>query len=165
MHWIFQLSFLAVHLLAYIVILRRRPVFQRESGIFAFHSIAFVALTISAIIGWWLHAFGITTIVGMLCFQLIYSMTFLEAWSLAEGSYSLQILLQVSQHPSQPKSAIIANTGAIGARKKQNRLRSLIAMKLVHETGQNQVRVTSRGRLVTAFFRTIKLLANIKAAG
>jgi hypothetical protein len=165
MHWLFQLSFLALHLLVYIVILRHLPVFQRERGIFAFHSIPFFALLIAAIIGWSLNTFGITTIAGMLSLQLIYSMSFLEVWSLAEGSYSLQILLQVAQHPTKHKSAVIAATSSIGARKKQNRLRSLMEMGLACETHRNEVRLTSRGRLVTAFFRAIKFLANIKAAG
>jgi len=34
---------------------------------------------------------------GLLALQYLYSPSFLELWTLAEGSYSLQILLRVSR--------------------------------------------------------------------
>jgi hypothetical protein len=165
MHWVFQLSFVIVHLISYVVFFRRLRAFRREDAIFAFHMVAFVAVAVAAIAGWWLGAIGTATIAAILSLQLVYSMTFLETWSLAQGSYSLQILLQVARHPEPSKRFIIAATKSIGTQKKRNRLQSLIALGLLQPVDHDAVRLTRGGRCVITFFRAIKVLANIRAAG
>ena len=97
MHWILLAGFIAAHVLAYIAVFRHLKVFAAERTIAIYHGLA-----------------------GLLALQYVYSLSFLELWTLAEGSYSLQILLRVSRQASISRQEILASCEAIGADKKRN---------------------------------------------
>jgi hypothetical protein len=56
---------------------------------------------------------------GLLALQFIYSMSFLELWTLTEGSHSLQILQLVLRRGLLSRQDIVARSEEIGAEKKR----------------------------------------------
>jgi hypothetical protein len=74
----------------------------------------------------------------VLCGSLhgIYSLSFLELWSLSRGSYSLSILAAVERDPSLQSLLLdTANPGAIGQQKRNARLISLQQLGLLNQQG------------------------------
>jgi hypothetical protein len=71
-------------------------IFEREIAIAAYHGVAFVTVVVVVAAAFARGAIGFAALTGLLALQFIYSMSFLELWSLAEGSYSLQVLAKVS---------------------------------------------------------------------
>lgn len=165
MYFLCQLLFIIVHFLLYLLFFCHFSFFKREKGMLIFHVVPFFICFIMAVVGWQINAFEGVFILGFLALQLIYSMTFLEIWSLSQGSYSLQILLQVAQSPLCSKSSLIDTTRHIGDEKKRTRLAYLISMGYIKENNPRGLQITYKGRFVREFFQFIKSLANIKAAG
>src|SRR5271170_8479003 len=90
-------AYLACHLVAYALVLRWIPFFRTEFGIFALHVASFLGLLAAVALrptnGPGLAAPRI--VLGM-SLHGIYSLSFLELWSLTQGSYSLAILERVA---------------------------------------------------------------------
>ena len=94
--------YLAAHLLLYVAVLRHLPAFRREQTIFAYHALSAVLVTASAVVvplalG---TGFDAEWFVAVVALHGIYSVSFLELWSLAEGGYSLQILERLDRAAS-----------------------------------------------------------------
>ena len=71
---------------------------------------------------------------GLLALQFIYSISFLELWTLSEGSHSPQILARVSRRGTISREELFTASEEIGARKKHHRLDDLLALKLIAKT-------------------------------
>jgi hypothetical protein len=160
------LAYAVVHVVAYFAVLRRRPEFRRERTVFLYHTGSFVALTSALAIA--LPATGdaralaaATTIVAL---HAIYSLSFLELWSLSEGGYSLSILRYAAARPHPVSREELLALSAIGVDKREARLGHLVALGLV-ERAAGTCRLTWRGRVVAAMLRTIRWLANVKRIG
>jgi hypothetical protein len=164
-YWLLLLGFLLIHFAVYVGALRRNPVFRREIIILGYHAAAFLLTLGVALAARTQGALSFAAFAGLLALQLIYSMTLLEAWTLAQGSYSLQILLQVSQHPTWSRDEIVAATESIGFAKKRDRLRNLISLGLVEQTPNGLVRLRRGGDLLTSFLRAVMYLAKIERTG
>ncbi|MEQ8641163.1 MAG: hypothetical protein RIE31_11270 [Alphaproteobacteria bacterium] len=137
-----------IHLLAYIVFLRNWPSMRQERGIFAFHMISFLLVSVAAaLVG--LYAETVGPVIAAIAVHGIYSLSFLEAWSLAQGGYSLTILDRLSRTASQTSDDVLKGLEAVGLEKLQSRYRALVAMGLIamHEDGKT--RLTIVGRAVT----------------
>ena len=96
MHWLLLVAFIGGHLLIYLAWLRHLRVFERENANAAYHGVAFLTVVVVVAAAFARGAIGFAALTGLLALQFIYSMSFLELWSLAEGSYSLQVLAKVS---------------------------------------------------------------------
>src|SRR5207248_3861685 len=93
MTWfIILLAYVAAHFGLYALVLRRLPRFIEERVIFAYHAVSAVVLTVLAPGLWLVGVIDFATLVGLVSLHGLYSMSFLELWSLSQGGYSLQIL-------------------------------------------------------------------------
>jgi hypothetical protein len=108
---------------------------------------------------------GFAACCGLLALQYLYSLSFLELWTLAEGSYSLQILLRVSQQPSISREEIVASCEAIGADKKRNRLHDLQALGLIAQDPDGTFKLAAMGRMLVDMLSLIMRLTTIREAG
>jgi len=108
---------------------------------------------------------GFAASCGLLALQYLYSLSFLELWTLAEGSYSLQILLRVSRQASISRGEILASCEAIGADKKRNRLDDLQSLRLIAEAPDGTFKLSAMGRMLVDMLSLIMRLTTIREAG
>jgi uncharacterized protein YoaH (UPF0181 family) len=147
--------------LSIFVIMRGRPLVASERRIFAFHIASFAALTIVVAI-FVASGASIGTGAGALSIHGIYSLSFLELWSLSEGGFSVIALLKLSRKPV-PRVSLLDELGTIGQRKKDDRLQKLISGGLV--SGDAILALTERGRWAANAVRFLRLVANFKDVG
>ncbi len=155
------------HLAAYMAGLRSLAALRQERGILLFHAIPVVLAGI-LLLAWlavapgdagrWANAVGVAAVMG------IYSMSFLELWSLSEGSYSLSILAAVARR-GQASKAELQDLAAIGAAKQQARTSTLLHLGLARQQPDGRLAATARGRAVAAASRALLWLAAIGRAG
>lgn len=165
--WLIGIAlYLGGHLLLYCLIMRRLPLFARENVIFLYHALS-TAVVVAVAFGLalargsptgWLIGLAVTSLHG------IYSLSFLELWSLAEGSYSLSILAAFGTPADGEKGIGLAALDRIGSRKRASRLESLGRLGLVRARG-DRWELTSRGRAVAAGLSLVAWLANLKKLG
>ena len=94
----------------------------------------------------------------------IYSISFLELWSLSEGSYSIGILNELASGPARSKAALIDARSQIGSTKKANRLQILSRFGIV--IGEEDCwRLTTRGRYLASFLQALNWLTVTKQTG
>ena len=101
-------AYLAAHFAAYVVVLRHRAGLRSEKGIFLYHfaSAVFAGLAGVAFAVLEPDRFGLSGLVLVLSLHGIYSLSFLELWSLAQGGYSLSIIASVAQAEARARSWI-----------------------------------------------------------
>jgi hypothetical protein len=155
--------YLAAHLLLYVLVFRRLPAFRREGVIFAYHALSAVGVTLTVLLSPLVTRtpFNLEWIVAVIAIHGIYSTTFLELWSLAEGGYSLQILEHLDRSERRGEPADLAALRAIGAAKQRNRLAGLTSIGLVRQAG-GRVELTGGGRLVASAFALLAWLSNVQ---
>ena len=151
--------YVLVHAAAYLLIWRRLPAFGRERVIFAYHALSALLVSALAAIGFLLGPSleTLAAAVAVVCLHGLYSVSFLELWSLAEGSYSLTILRRIAAGADADDPTL----EAVGAAKHQNRAGGLEGIGLVRRQGE-RVALTGRGRAVGAALAAIVWLANIR---
>ena len=160
------LSYLALHFLLYVCLLRDRPLFQSERGIFLYHFVSTVLFTAGALAAS-LARFSDAALagaIGLIATHCIYSISFLELWSLAEGSYSMSILTGIASQGTLSRETLIEAFAGIGDAKKANRLAVLSKMSLARHEG-NHWRLNARGRLLADALDLLTWLAAIKKPG
>jgi hypothetical protein len=161
-----EVIYLLGHFFLYVFVLRHQPYFQTEKGIFLYH-------LISAIV--WVFASGVILLVyrdgeafsvasALIAAHGIYSISFLELWSLAQGSYSLSIMGQGRSERVQSRAELIASFSRIGNAKKADRLSALEGSQLVRLDG-NRWKLNGSGAIVASLLRSLLWLANIKERG
>lgn len=165
MHWPLLAGFIAAHVLVYVAVLRHLRVFATERTIAIYHALAFAAVFAAVIVAFARGTIGFAACCGLLALQSLYSLSFLELWTLAEGSYSLQILLRVASHASISREQVVASCEAIGADKKRNRLDDLQALKLIAKASDGTFSLSAMGRVLVDMFSLIMRLTTIREAG
>ena len=160
------LIYTVVHVGVYLGVLRRRPAFEREMVVFLYHALSFVGL--AAVTGAVLllpdGPSDVAAALGGLAMHGIYSTSFLELWSLAQGGYSLQILDAVGRLGASGDGVDRTVLRGIGEAKRVGRLDGLGRLGLVRRSGR-EASLTHVGRLVAAFLALIVWLANVKERG
>jgi hypothetical protein len=162
MHWLLLTGFITAHLLAYIAVFRHLKVFAAERTIVIYHGLAFAAVFAVVVVAFARGTIGFAALCGLLTLQFVYSLSFLELWTLAEGSYSLQILLRVSRQAWISREEIFATCEAIGAAKKRDRLDDLLSLKFVVKSTDGRFELSTAGRMLVALLRPIMRLAGIR---
>jgi hypothetical protein len=160
------LSYLAAHVLLYFSVLRNRRFFQSERGIFLYHffsATVFTCVALGAVLAYFSDAI-VAVAIGLIAVHCIYSISFLELWSLAEGSYSMSILTGIASRGTLPRKILIEAFAGIGDAKKDNRLAVLSEMSLARHEG-NHWRLTACGRLLADALSLLCRLAAIKNRG
>jgi hypothetical protein len=160
------LGWCSLHLLAYVAWLRFRPGFYGEGRIFRYHLISAVAYSVGSLTLFALAPSGpaFVTSVGLIAGHGLYSISFLELWSLAQGSYSLSILAGIDAEQGASPHHVIERFAALGNAKRAGRLGALLRMRLVWKDGQ-WIRLTPAGRMVSAGCALLRWLPNLKETG
>jgi hypothetical protein len=159
-------SYLALHVLVYLFVLRNRPFFQSEGGIFLYHFISatlFTVVALAAAAAYFSDA-ALAIAIGLITIHCIYSLSFLELWTLAEGSYSMSILTGIASQGRLSRNILIDAFARIGDAKKGNRLSVLSKMSLASRQGGHW-QLSARGRLVAHVVNVLIWLAAIKNRG
>lgn len=149
-------AYLAAHFAAYVLVLRHRAGLRSEKGIFLYH---FVSAMIAGLVGAVFailepDRFGFTGLVLMLSLHGIYSLSFLELWSLAQGGYSLSIIADVAQAEALGKEPNFSGLAAIGQAKQTDRVAALQRLGLVSETN-GRIALTRRGSRIASLLHTL----------
>jgi hypothetical protein len=153
-------GYLAAHLCLFLVWLRRVALFRREPAIAAYHLVSYAMLVgtlgAMAILGRDARGFALAGLAAGL--HGIYSLTFLELWSLTEGSYSLSLLMKIDSSETAVTVDELVALKSIGATKRSVRLESLRRLGLVSEGPA--YRVTFLGRVCSAALSGVIWLSN-----
>lgn len=145
------LSFLALHVggigtffFLHVVLLKHY--LASEARIFIFHVAIFLFLPMLSLIvalrlGLQVLPLDVLTLYGL---SAIYSLSFLELWSLSEGGYSLQILAAINSGSS---GDLLSQASVVGQTKQTARIEGLIRLGLVCRCDDRLV-ITTKGNLV-----------------
>jgi hypothetical protein len=160
------LVWLACHFLIYVVVLRNMPLFQTERGIFLYHLASTAVFVVAALVIFLIRRDGnaFSVACALIAAHGIYSISFLELWSLAQGSYSLSIMGQGRSDRVPSRAELVDSFSRIGNAKKADRLSGLEGSKLIRLDG-NHWRLTGSGAIVASMLRSLLWLANIKERG
>ena len=160
------LSYLSVHFLLYVAILRDRPLFQTEKGIFFNHFISALVFTAVALFVCATRPdiLATATAFGLIALHGIYSISFLELWSLAQGSYSISILTGLGSGAVLSRGELIETFFQIGNTKKHNRTIALSESLLIQRI-DDRWQLTHRGRLLTRLLTALLWLSDIRRIG
>ncbi len=134
-----------------------------ELGIFLYHLGSSLLLVFAAGVLSLAGFVAIPIAVGMVALHGIYSMSFLELWSLAQGGYSVSILLAAVKNGDITRSDVM-RFAAIGEAKRLARQEALLFGGLaVSEDGK--LRLTRIGKVVALVLVLIANLAKVQKQG
>lgn len=162
---LYVLTYVLAHFIFYCYKGRNFKVLQTENGIFAFHFYSFCFLgLISLVMSYNLTSNSVLPIF-MICCGLhgIYSLSFLEMWSLSQGGFSVGVL-QSAPITLDGNSLVLHKLENIGDIKFASRIGSLNKLGLIRQV-DNNIYLTTIGSIGTKFFYLIGKLTNIKDAG
>ncbi len=159
--------YLAVHFALFTFILRHRESFRTERVIFLYHAIPATVVGVLTLVRAAVAegaSVAIAEAVLVLALQGIYSLSFLEMWSLAQGGYSLRILAEYESARAGKLSPDTRSLENIGRGKLAERLAGLRRLRFV-DGGEGRVALTRTGKGVAALLRVFVVLANVKDPG
>lgn len=158
--------YLVSHFLFYVLKLRQLSQFQTERSIFLYHFASAFIFSVAAIVICITmpNEATIATAIGLVIIHGIYSTSFLELWSLAQGGYSIAILTGLDSGAELAREDLIIAFTRIGDAKKSNRLSTLVNSSLIQQSDDSWF-LTGRGRLLAIILKSLLWLAHIKKAG
>lgn len=139
-------GYLAAHFAAYALVLRHSASFRTERGILFYHA-GSLTLAVLAALGFALvdlAGFGAPAVILVLSAHGIYSLSFLELWSLAEGGYSLQIIASIARAQATGSEPDFVRQQQVGDEKQRDRLAGLMKLGLI-AIQNGVIRPTQRG--------------------
>ncbi len=153
-------GYLAAHLCLFLLWLRRVPLFRREAVIAGYHAISYLLLVgilgSVAIMGRDARGYALAGLAAAL--HGVYSLTFLELWSLTEGSFSLSLLRRIDSSEHDLTVDELLALKSIGATKRTVRLQSLKRLGLIAEGPA--FKVTFLGRVFSVAISGVVWLSN-----
>jgi len=143
--------YIAVHFLLYALVLRKLPVFRTERGIFLYHVASAVLVSVAALACAVIEQsqFGISGLVLVLSAHGIYSLSFLELWSLAQGGYSLSVIASIAEAEAARVQPDFSHLEQIGETKQRERIAGLEKLGLIARR-DGSIALTRRGSSVAA---------------
>jgi hypothetical protein len=155
--------YIVAHLVLYFAVLRHLPAFRRERNIFLYHALSAIGVSLVAVVSLFVPDSGVDLVwvIGVIALHGVYSTTFLEVWSLADGGYSLQILEHLERADRLGQAHDAEALQAIGIAKQGSRLAGLASIGLVQQDA-GRVSLTPRGRLVASCFALLAWLTNVQ---
>ncbi len=156
---VFTGVYVAAHFFFYAVFLRYQRPFFRESVIFFYHFLSMTALGVFFL----LRSDDWTLTLAALSLHGIYSLTFLEFWSLSDGGYSLRILDSLTGHRDRNERQNWTKLEELGRQKKESRIQGLTRLGLVHKKA-DKFELTVFGRALIGFLFFIAWLSGAKRA-
>lgn len=158
--------FPALHLIVYAAILRKLPIFSREKPIFLSH-FSSACLCSAAALGFAFYDLtgdSIAAAVTVVFAHGIYSLSFLELWSLSQISYSREILVLAGQKGQLKRSAPPAALVQVGHAKKAGRLDSLLSLNIINYQGDT-INLTPKGMILARTLQLMAWFANLRQTG
>jgi hypothetical protein len=155
------LLYVAINFVLYTTVLRRVKWFATESGIFLYQFISFLALPFVHYALFRPSSDPFAAHAAALSLHGIYSLSFLELWSLSEGSYSLNMLDRIDQLGSLPADVENEEFERIGAAKKSARITTLESLRLIR-LRDGRYTLTTFARLPVGLLRFLVGIVNIK---
>lgn len=151
-------GYLGIHFTAYALAGRHFAALQTERGIFAYHAFSYALALFAVGLTGFMQPSDDSLVLALLMVGChgIYSLSFLEVWSLTQGSYSLQLLAQIAQAGRAVSPADLTGARAIGAQKQQDRTDALRQLRLICPSGE----LSGFGRVVASLLRGILWLSN-----
>ena len=155
-----------LHLALYVAILRNLPTFSKEKPIFLYH---FASACLCSGIAFAFALYdqsdeSIATAVIVIFAHGIYSLSFLELWSLSQISYSREILVLAERQgrldESKPHAALVL----VGDTKKTGRLESLLRLKIIENNG-DEINLAPKGIILARILRLMAWFANLRQTG
>lgn len=161
--WI-TLLYISAHFAVYGLVLRYRSAFRSERAIFLYHAVSFLNISIGCLT---LLTFNETTAgtpslaVAAVSMHGIYSLSFLELWSLCQGSFSLGILslLYENKRLSRADADRLESTGD---NKFCARLESLLRLGLISKDEEELWKCTTRGLIVSRCLAAVSQVSGAK---
>lgn len=149
--------YLAAHLAVYVAGLRRLTPLCTEKGIFLYHFGSAVITGLAALAAALIDPleFGLAGFVIVLSVHGIYSLSFLELWSLAQGGYSLSIIAGIAHAEATGTEPDFSGLAAIGAAKQADRVAALERMGLISRSGE-RISLMPRGRAIAAVLHALR---------
>lgn len=165
---IFITSFLLILLnfTFYLVCFRYLSIGKSELGIFLYQLVSLIMLIfLNAFITYDLNLETlILSVIFSTTFHGIYSLSFLEIWSLSEGGYSLQILNIIDKYSGSLPDSSFRILVQVGDEKKKDRIKSLAKLNLINLSG-DEISLTGYGKFASYGIKFVRTLANIYKAG
>jgi hypothetical protein len=160
------LAFLCAHFALYCVVLRHNTSVSSERGILLYHVKSAILLGLTGVV--FVLAAPDTSLAlaafaaGAAC-QGIYSLSFLELWTLSQISYSREVLsLATREKLTRPE--VVLRLAAVGDRKKADRLGALIGLGLVRQQGETWV-LSRRGLGAALLLKSLLWLPDSRSHG
>jgi hypothetical protein len=154
-------AYLGCHFLLYVAVLRGSRRWRSERGIFRYHVLSAGFVTVAVVVLSLLSeriGVAVASIVIVVSLHGIYSLSFLELWSLAEGGYSLSILRQCALKGTLTELTGLLELRQLGESKAEARLTGLQRIGLVRK--QSDLFVLSRnGRIAALGLRALRWIA------
>jgi hypothetical protein len=157
------LAYLVLNAVAYFFCFRRLRFMQIERGILIYQLLSFVffvMLVALSTIGRFQYREAFFRICAAVGFHGIFSLSFLELWSLTEGSYSLSILTHISSKGGHSEISSLRQLSAIGSTKSKGRSEMLGSIGLLIRGSDRPAKLTTAGRIVSLLFRALVALTN-----
>jgi hypothetical protein len=101
---------------------------------------------------------------GVLAIHGLYSLLFLEVWSLAQGGYSLSVLAGVVAEGAMPRREAESRFATIGSSKFADRMEAASRAGLLYKRG-GAIALTARGRAAAGIVRGLRWLARLENPG
>jgi hypothetical protein len=146
--------YILAHLAVYVALVRGSSWGKKERGIFLYHFCSFLIFEATTVALCAFSGFDLGFWISILAFHGIYSLTFLELWSLTQGSYSLQILEAAAKIGDLSHLRKLSELRELGNSKIQQRLAALSALRLIRGQAKN-IKLTLLGSILASFFRLV----------
>ena len=158
-------SWVLVHFLLYVTFVRRSYSANPEEAILRFHIFSFLSVLLASA-AYVISAPESENVAGLfaaLALHAIYSMTFLEVWSVTQGSFVFWTLSRIDAAQGRPLD--LRTLEEVGTAKRAKRLQDLASLGLVHRAQDGAWRLTRSGRLAHVVIELIAFVTNIRRSG
>lgn len=161
---LFIILLLIMHLSVYFIFFRY--ILKTEQSIFGYHFLIFVLILLCSTFNFYLLPIeeNFYTCVLACSIAAIYSLTFLELWTLSQISYSREILLKAKEKILNSNSSDTEELQQLGAKKRMERLSSLKNMGLLSED-QGLWSLTPKGKTIALSLIALLKISNLKDRG
>lgn len=155
-------GYFLTHFALYAFWLRNLKAFWTEKGVFLYHAVPAGCSTGSGALMSILapELIGSAHIVLFASVHVIYSISLLELWALADGGYSLSILDCLDSNHELTEEVLLQELAKLGTMKKQNRIADLLRLGLI-QARDDYYSLTPRGKRVARIIATIVHIANV----
>lgn len=157
---------MALHVVIYFAALRRLSSFSEERTIFFYHFFSALFCTAAGVVfSLYLQTpENLAAATALIFAHGVYSLSFLELWSLSQISYSREILLLAANEGHLQRFPPPASLVSTGDSKKVGRLDSLFRLGLLRHTGE-YVMLTPKGSAIAGILRLVAWFPNLKRMG